>query len=91
MPSASCNGDRIADQAPAGDAQLSVLPALKPDAVGADCRDGVLMVQPSPDPGLHPTALPGGMLHMRDFDLFYANLRDNAALRAAADLAKPQP
>ncbi len=72
-----------------GDARLSVLPALKPDAVGAVCRDGVLMVQPSADPSFHPTALPGGLLHMHDIDLFYANLRANAAQRAAAYLAKP--
>jgi len=72
-----------------GDAASSVLPALKPGVVGAFCKDGILMVQPAPDPTFHPTALAGGMLHMHDIDLFYANLRANAALRAAAYLAKP--
>ncbi len=71
-----------------GDAALSVLPPLKVHAVGAACRGGVLMVEPSADPGFHPTPLPGGLLHMHDIDLFYANLRANAALRAAAYLAK---
>ena len=73
-----------------GDPALAILPALTLHAVGAVCRDGVLMVDPSPNPSFHPAPLAGGMLHMHDIDLFYANLRANAALRSAAYLAKPR-
>jgi hypothetical protein len=88
---ATANLGALAGDPKPGDVALRVLPALKVHAVGATCRDGVLMVDPSADAGFHPTPLPGGLLHMHDIDLFYANLRANAALRAAAYLAKGGP
>ncbi len=75
-----------------GEATEGPLQSLEPHAVGAVCRNGVLMVQPSADPTFRPTELPGGLLHMHDIDLFYANIRANASLRAAAFLAQnPKP
>jgi hypothetical protein len=60
------------------------LPALIPDAAGADCEDGVLIVDPPTDPAFHLTALPKGSLHFNDIDLYYENIRANAVERVNA-------
>ena len=64
------------------------LTALVPHAVGAECRNGVLMVTPSPTGDFKPFALPGGSLHMQDTDLFYAAIRRNAVLRVQSYLKR---
>jgi hypothetical protein len=54
--------------------------------VSASCRGGILFVDPGENGGfLKP--LPGGSLHFQDVELFYANIRENAALRTRAWLA----
>ena len=60
------------------------LPATEAGRLGAQCRDGVLRVDSPPQQGYAIVALPGGMLHFNDFDLFYANIRANAVARVAA-------
>lgn len=51
-------------------------------AVAAECRSGVLVVEPDPSLGLKP--LPGGSMHYHDIGLFYEDVRENAALRTRA-------
>ncbi|MBT0671015.1 DUF3089 domain-containing protein [Novosphingobium profundi] len=55
---------------------------LRPGAVAARCVRGMLVVYPALGLGLEP--LPGtGVMHYHDIGLFWADLRANAALRAA--------
>jgi hypothetical protein len=59
-------------------------PTLKPGYASATCADGQLVVDlPKDRPDFK--GLPGqpGSLHIYDYNLFYTNLQDNAALRAA--------
>jgi DUF3089 family protein len=59
-------------------------PTLKPAYAAAKCVDGQLVVDlPKDRPDFR--GLPGesGSLHIYDYNLFYANLQDNAVLRAA--------
>ena len=65
----------------------ATLPPLVPHAVGASCEDGVLRIDASPDAGLSLKPLPGGSLHLKDYDLFYEDVRRNVAVRVAAYLA----
>ena len=59
---------------------------LEPGAADAQCSQGVLQV-----PGLRSTAfpsrMPGNSMHIYDYSLFYANLRQNALDRVVAYLA----
>ncbi len=60
-------------------------PTLKPAYAAAKCVDGQLVVElPADRPDFK--GLPGqtGSLHIYDYNLFYANLRENAELRAAS-------
>ena len=74
---------------------------LKPHVVGARCsEDGLLNVDPPPrgEVGNSPayvffpvwrfSSFPGRNLHPLDVNLFWANIRDNAAVRVAAFLAR---
>ncbi len=65
-----------------GSPQPGPVPALESGKVAAACRDGVLMV--SPDPSLKVDRLPGGVLHMADIAMFWADISSNASLRVAA-------
>jgi pimeloyl-ACP methyl ester carboxylesterase len=65
-----------------GDPDASPLLPLMAHAVAARCEKGFLIVEPSPALGLKP--LPGGSMHYHDYGLFYADIRANALLRAAA-------
>lgn len=58
------------------------LPATVPAVLGADCSEGVLLVDSPPAEGYAVVPLPGGMLHFNDFDLFFDSIRANAVLRA---------
>lgn len=60
-----------------------VLPALVPGRADAACVGGVLFVS-AHGASVVAAPLPGGNLHVSDIDLFYANLRSNAALRSRA-------
>ena len=60
-------------------------PTLKPAYAAAKCVDGQLVVElPKSRPDFK--GLPGepGSLHIYDYNLFYANLQENAALRVAS-------
>ena len=58
------------------------LPSTVPDLLGAECQEGVLLVDTPPREGYAVVPLPGGMLHFNDFDLFFDSIRSNAVLRA---------
>jgi hypothetical protein len=64
-------------------------PTLKPGYAAAKCVDGQLVVElPADRPDFK--GLPGtpGSLHIYDYNLFYANLQENAALRVASVMAR---
>lgn len=63
------------------------LPATEAGRLGAACEGGVLFVDAPPKEGYAVVALPAGMLHFNDFDLFYQNIRLNAVARADAWMA----
>jgi hypothetical protein len=65
-----------------GDPDASPLQPLVAHAVAARCEKGFLIVEPASALGLKP--LPGGSMHYHDYGLFYADIRANAQLRAAA-------
>lgn len=65
-----------------GDPDAAPLQALVAHAVAARCEKGFLIVEPAPALALKP--LPGGSMHYHDYSLFYADIRANALLRAAA-------
>ena len=62
--------------------QTPSLPSTVPKLLGAECVDGVLVVDTPPREGYAVVPLPGGMLHFNDFDLFFDSIRANAVLRA---------
>ncbi len=64
------------------------LAPLVPGATGAECVDGVVMVDPGAAVTLKVKALPGGSMHYHDVSLFYENVRENAELRAKAYLRR---
>jgi hypothetical protein len=64
------------------------LPATETGRIGASCEDGILLVDGVPKEGYAIVALPEGMLHFNEFDLFYQNIRANSVLRSAAFLRK---
>jgi hypothetical protein len=63
------------------------LAATEAGRIGARCEGGVLWVDALPAEGYAIVALPGGMLHFNDFDLYYQNIRLNAVVRSEAWLA----
>jgi hypothetical protein len=68
---------------------VNAAPTLKPAYAAAKCIDGQLVVDlPANRPDFK--GLPGapGSLHIYDYSLFYANLQENAVLRAASFTAK---
>lgn len=79
-------------------ARMNQLLPLKPHVVGARCVNGSLWVDSPPlgELDAHPTyavfpvwrfaMFPGSNLHPYDFNLFWANIRDNAADRTKAYL-----
>jgi hypothetical protein len=60
------------------------LPATEKDRIGAECKDGILLVDGVPKDGYAVVPLPGGMLHFNEFDLFFMNIRTNAIERSEA-------
>ncbi|MBB5686386.1 DUF3089 domain-containing protein [Sphingobium boeckii] len=60
------------------------LQRLRANGVKARCDKGALIVEPDAVLDLQP--LPGGSMHYHDLGLFYADVRANAMLRAAAFL-----
>ncbi|MGC6329255.1 DUF3089 domain-containing protein [Rhizorhabdus sp. FW153] len=64
----------------AGDPGFGAMGAIKAGAVAAECRDGLLLVQPAAELELKP--LPGGSMHFHDVGLFWADISANATLRA---------
>ena len=63
------------------------VPAFKAGYVSAKCVDGELVVDlPADRPDFKMSFGGSGSLHIYDYNLFYANLRENAAARAAAFL-----
>jgi hypothetical protein len=79
---------------PKGDAKLHLgavrdagsITAPVPGLVSAECRNGVLFIDAGGKPDILKP-LPSGALHLQDVELFYGNLRKNAALRSRAWLA----
>ena len=69
-----------------GKAAPGPLPALKPGAIGATCKDGMLYVDIPTTDDFNLLVLPGKSLHFHDMDLFFKNIRDNAILRSEAFL-----
>jgi len=60
-------------------------PTLKVGYAGARCVDGQLVVDlPADRPDFKNLPAQPGSLHIYDYNLFYANLQENAALRASA-------
>ena len=53
----------------------------EPDVVGAACEDGALWINPPPRGILFLLAHPDGNYHAYDYELFYMNLRKDAARR----------
>ena len=68
-------------------AQGLQLPPTEAGGIAASCENGVLLVDPVPKEGYAIRALPAGMLHFNDFDLFYQNIRVNAVARSEAFVA----
>lgn len=69
-------------------AHTMLLPATEARKVGAECIDGILFVDGVPKEGYAIVALPGGMLHFNEFDLFYQNIRANAVARTREFLGR---
>jgi hypothetical protein len=65
-----------------GSPGFGALLPLKAGAVSARCEQGLLVATPNKALDLAP--LPGGVMHYHDIGLFWADIRANAALRAAA-------
>lgn len=59
------------------------LPAVTPDMVSARCKDGALYIS-KPPRAYQDKVIPFGNYHNVDYNLFYANVRDNAIERVAA-------
>jgi predicted secreted protein len=62
------------------------LPPPEKHLIGAECDGGILRVSGVPQTGYAVVALPAGMLHFNEFDLFYQNIRANAVERSSAFL-----
>lgn len=62
---------------------LTEFPTIQPHAVGARCADGLLLIGPPPD-GYGKFILPGNNYHVYDYNLFWANIRADAARRLGA-------
>lgn len=60
------------------------LAATEQGRIGAECKDGILLVDGVPEQGYAVVKLPGGMLHFNEFDLFFMNIRANAVQRSEA-------
>jgi hypothetical protein len=67
-----------------GKAAPGPLPALKPGALGATCKDGMLYADIPQSDDFKLLVLPGENLHFHDMDLFFKNIRDNAIVRSEA-------
>jgi pimeloyl-ACP methyl ester carboxylesterase len=72
---------RLAKGAVPGAPGAGDLDPLKAEAVSARCEQGLLLVKPDQALALEP--LPNGGMHFHDMSLFWADIRANAALRAA--------
>jgi hypothetical protein len=66
-----------------GALSLSEGPMGTPDAelTGARCDDGALLVALRKEDGYSGFVMPGGNYHVYDYNLFYMNIRENAARR----------
>lgn len=62
---------------------LTDFPTIQPHAVGARCVGGLLLIGPPPD-GYGKFILPGNNYHVYDYNLFWANIRADAARRLSA-------
>ncbi len=72
-------------------ASLTDFPTIQPHAVGAHCVQGLLLVGPPPD-GYGMFILPGNNYHVYDYNLFWSNIRADAARRLATwAAAHPAP
>ncbi|MFC5344831.1 DUF3089 domain-containing protein [Brevundimonas staleyi] len=67
-------------------ARAETMPPFRPQLTGARCRDGMLEVDLSDAPAAYGDLLTRflGSYHMSDYGLFYAAVRANASVRAAA-------
>ncbi|NWG45643.1 MAG: DUF3089 domain-containing protein [Alphaproteobacteria bacterium] len=65
-------------------ASAAAPPASVPDLVGAACEDGALILDRTPPSSFRRVLLPGRNYHNYDYQLFYLNIRENAALRVRA-------
>jgi hypothetical protein len=63
----------------------------EPDVVGAACEDGALWIDPPPRGILFLLAHPSGDYHAYDYELFYMNVRKDAAHRAQQFFKKHPP
>ena len=64
-------------------------PTLKPAYAAAKCADGQLVVElPADRPDFKGLPAQTGSLHIYDYNLFYANLQENAVLRASSFASK---
>ena len=62
------------------------LMVLEPGAADAQCSQGVLQIRELQSESF-PSRMPGNSMHIYDYSLFYANLRQNALDRVGAFLA----
>ncbi len=63
------------------------MPGLVPGLTGARCENGLLVLtEPPEDRAGFSTLVNEGDYHVYDYNLFYANIRENAAARAGAFL-----
>ncbi|MFN3232386.1 MAG: DUF3089 domain-containing protein [Alphaproteobacteria bacterium] len=58
-----------------------------PNVTGAQCRDGVLYVEPTVEDGYDEIVTPGRNYHVYDYNLFYVPIRENAIRRVEAFLS----
>jgi CubicO group peptidase (beta-lactamase class C family)/pimeloyl-ACP methyl ester carboxylesterase len=52
--------------------------------VAAECTEGALVMATNVPESVEPLSLPGGVLHLADYALFYMNIRENATQRVRA-------
>lgn len=86
------NGERVGADANLGGIPLVGpfgLSAPDPHLTGARCERGILRIAPPSASGYSLVLYPGGGYHAYDYNLFWMNLRENIAQRAAAFLAAP--
>lgn len=70
--------------APAAGLELGEDPVTTPHAVGARCEDGVLITDQPRVRHLRRKTMFGGKWKIQNYNLFYEDIRSNAALRLAA-------